>query len=53
MTSFEEFKANMGDEYMKKVKEIAESKNVIGKEMDFQNFKGGKIKQMNARYSKF
>ena len=28
MTSFEEFKANMGDEYMKKVKEIAESKNI-------------------------
>ena len=30
MTSFEEFKANMGDEYMKKVKEIAESKNING-----------------------
>ena len=28
MISFEEFKANMGDEYLKKVKEIAESKNI-------------------------
>ena len=28
MTSFEEFKDNMGDEYMKKVKVIADSKNI-------------------------